>query len=324
VRRSKWLTEERVGVDSAAVNGTHSAYLALVASLSLGVAACSKQPPPLTASSADQGSYALHYADSLASARAELSTIEKQMDSAQTDFAKYPDALSNPSWPDVLAVYNAADEAGKSADYVEELEHARAVTQFYVEEKDELNRRVGGAAQYAVKQKECDVEVSGPTSYALSKAFEERVRDRLRDHSDAYLYVHEHEDTLGKKNVPKLEDQSDGIAQTSYLVYVRLVEIRDRLTRQSTEASNVEKTLQKIADEAHTAAADPKLSAARRAHETERERLALAAKQRVEPEAAEAKKIVEEMDKRVKAVQDKYEEAFSALKKDVEKRGEAK
>jgi hypothetical protein len=246
------------------------------------------------------------------------------MDSAQTDFAKYPDALSNPSWPDVLAVYNAADEAGKSADYVEELEHARAVTQFYVEEKDELNRRVGGAAQYAVKQKECDVEVSGPTSYALSKAFEERVRDRLRDHSDAYLYVHEHEDTLGKKNVPKLEDQSDGIAQTSYLVYVRLVEIRDRLTRQSTEASNVEKTLQKIADEAHTAAADPKLSAARRAHETERERLALAAKQRVEPEAAEAKKIVEEMDKRVKAVQDKYEEAFSALKKDVEKRGEAK
>jgi hypothetical protein len=246
------------------------------------------------------------------------------MDSAQTDFAKYPDALSNPSWPDVLAVYDAADEAGKTQAYVEELEHARAVTQFYVEEKDELNRRVGGAAQYAVKQKECDVEVTGPTSYALSKAFEERVRDRLRDHSDAFMYIHEHEDTLGKKNVPKLEDQSDGIAQTSYLVYVRLVELRDRLAKQASEASDVEKSLQKIADEAHTNAADAKASAAKRQHATERERQALAAKQRVEPEATEAKKISEEMDKRIKAVQDKYEEAFKALRKDVEKRGEAK
>jgi hypothetical protein len=306
------------------VNGTYTACVALVASFSLGTAACSKQPPPLTASSAGQGSYALHYADSVASARAELSTIEKQADSAQSDFAKYPDALSNPSWPDVLAVYDAADEAGKTTAYVEELERARAVTQFYVEEKDELNRRVGGAAQYAVKQKECDVEVTGTTSYALSKAFEERVRDRLRDKSDAYLYIHEHEDTLVKKNVPKLEDQSDGIAQTSYLVYVRLVELRDRLTQQATEASDVEKALQKIADESHTAAADSKATPARRAHATERERLALAAKQRVEPEATEAKKLVEEMDKRIKAVQDKYEDAFSALRKDVDKRGEAK
>jgi hypothetical protein len=307
------------------VNGTYTAHLALVASLSLGVAACTKQQPqPLTASSADQGSYALQYADSLASSRAELATIEKQVDSAQTDFAKYPDALSNPSWPDVLAVYDAADDAGKTTAYVEELERARAVTQFYVEEKDELNRRVGGAAQYAVKQKECDVEITGTTSYALSKAFEERVRDRLRDHSEAYVYIHEHEDALVKKNIPKLEDQSDGIAQTSYLVYVRLVEIRDRMARQATEASDVERTLQKVADEAHTAAADPKLPAARRTHETERERLALAAKQRVEPEAAEAKKIGEEMEKRIDAVQDKYEAAFSALRKDVQKRGEAK
>jgi len=247
----------------------------------------------LTASSADQGTYALHYADSLASSRAELSTIEQQTDSAQTDFAKYPDALSNPSWPDVLAVYQAADEAGKSASYVEELEKDRAVTQFYVEEKDELNRRVGGAAQYAVKQKECDVEVSGPVSYALSKAFEERVRDRLRDHSEAYSYIDEHEDVLGKKNRSKLEDQSDAIAQMSYLVHVRVVELRDRLARQAAEASDVEHTLQKVADDAHAASADSHLTAARRAHLVERERLALGAKGRVEPEAAEAKKLVD-------------------------------
>ncbi|HEX4339612.1 MAG TPA: hypothetical protein VH062_27080 [Polyangiaceae bacterium] len=303
------------------MNGTSTAHLALFASLSLGALACTKQQQtPLTTSSADQGTYALHYADSLASARSELATIEKQTDSAQTDFAKYPDALTNPSWPDVLAVYQRADEAGYSTAYVEELERARAVTQFYVEEKDELNRRVGGAAQYAVKQKECDVDVSGSTSYALSKAFEERVRDRLRDHSDAYMYIDEHEDVLGKKNRPKLEDQSDAIAQMSYLVHIRIVEIKDRLARQAAEASDVEKTLQRLADDAHNAAADPKITAARRTHESQREQAALAAKQRVEPEATEAKKLSDEFDKRISAVQDRYEDALKALEKDVESR----
>jgi hypothetical protein len=306
------------------VNAFKSAHVLFFASISLGAIACQKQKPPLTASSADQGSYALHYADSLSSARSELSTIESQTESAQTDFAKYPDALSNPSWPDVLTVYQDADEAGKSAAYVEELERARAVTQFYVEEKDELNRRVGGAAQYAVKQKECDVDVTGPVAYSMNKAFEERVRDRLRDHSDAYLYIDEHEDVLGKKNRSKLEDQSDAIAQMSYLVHVRMPEIRDRLARQADEASDVEHTLQKIADEAHTAAADPKASAARRQHETQREQAALNAKAKVEPEVAEVKKLTEEMDKRISTVQSKYEDALKALEKDVQKRAEAK
>jgi len=259
----------------------------------------------------------------MASARAELATIETQTETAKGEFAKYPDALSNPSWPDVAKVYAAADEAGKTTDYVEELEHARAVTQFYVEEKDEFNRRVGGAAQYAVKQKECDVEVTGPTSYAISKAFEERVRDRLRSHSDAYLYIDEHEDALGKKNRPKLEDQSDAIAQTSYLVHVRMPEIRDRLARQANEASDVESTLQKVADEAHAVAADDKQPAAKRAKATQREKNALAMKERVAPESSEAKKMMEDMDKRIAAVKDKYQEALSTLEKDVDKRASA-
>jgi hypothetical protein len=305
------------------VNAFKSAHVVFFVSISFGAVACQKQKPPLTASSADQGTYALHYAESLSSARSELATIESQTDAAQTDFGKYPDQLTNPSWPDVLAVYQRADEAGMSTAYVEELEKARAITQFYVEEKDELNRRVGGAAQYAVKQKECDVDVTGSVAYSMSKAFEERVRDRLRDHSDAFLYIEEHEDVLGKKNRPKLEDQSDAIAQMSYLVRVRIVEIRDRLTRQADEASDVESTLQKIADEAHTAAADPKASAARRTHETQREQAALNEKAKVEPEVSEVKKLTAEMDKRVSAVQDKYQDVLKALEKEVQKRADA-
>jgi hypothetical protein len=295
-----------------------------VAACSLGAAGCSKQPRPLTASSAGQGAYALGYVDSLSAARSQMAAMESQVDTAGADFAKYPDALSAPGWADVKAVYLAADEAGRTSSYVEEVQREQVVAQFYIDEKDELNRRVGGAAQYAAKQKkECDVELSGPTSYALGKAFEERIRDRTRSHNEAFLYIGEHEDTLGKKNRPKLEDQSDAIAQTSYFVHVASAELRERMQRQVGESSDVDHTLQRVAEEAHRVATDPKTPPPQRTRAMTREQAAIALRQRLAPEVNEAKKLTADMEKRIAALRDKYDAAFTALRKDVEKRASA-
>jgi len=300
-----------------------SATHGILLTLSLGLAACDKQQHALTASSAGEGTYALKYVDSLGAARSEETAIESQVDTASKAFAEYPSALSNPDWNDVLVVYRAADGAGRSTSYVDELEKDQTVAQFYVDEKDELNRRVGGAAQYAAKQKQCDVELSGPTSYALGKAFDERIRDRLHDHSDAYLFIDDNEDALGKRNRPKLEDQSDAISQTSYFVYVAAPKLHDRLARQASESSDVDRTLGKIAEDAHRVASDTKLSSAQRAHAAEREQKATAARQRIAAEAGETKKLADEMEKRVAAMRDKYEKAIEALEKDVETRAKA-
>lgn len=294
---------------------------AMTVIFSFSVLACSKQAPPLYASSAGQGIYAVGYVDSLSSARAEVAAIEAQVETARGELPQYPAALSTPSWSDVRVVYGTADEAGRTAAYVEAVESSEGVARFYVEEKDELSRRVGGAAQHAVKQKNCDVEVYGPTTYALSKGMEERLRDRLRDRNEAQAYLDDHEDALGKKNRPKLEDQIDAISRTSYLARVAILRVRDRLARQVGEASDVKKTLERVAEDAHKKSSDGNLPAAQRSDARDREQKALSASQRLEPEVAEAKKLVDQMDQRAKAVREKYEAAIAALLKDVEARG---
>lgn len=311
-------------VHCAAVTYRNISPYALGLSLSLGVAACSKQPPPLTASSAGQGGYALGYVESLSAARQEVATIESQVETARSEFPRYPDALSNPSWPDVLTVYTAADESGRSADYVQELEKDEVVARFYTDEKDELNKKVGGAAQQAAKQKGCDVDLYGPTSYALGKAFEKRLQERMRSHSEAHRYLDDHEDALGKTNRPKLEDQIDAIAKTSYLARVAIVKVRDRLAEQVNEASQVDKTLQRVAEDAHRVAADPKTPEAQRTRANEEEQAANNARQRLAPEVNGAKKLVDEMDQHLKAVREKYETTFGALRQSVQSRTQAK
>lgn len=292
--------------------------------LSLGVAACSKQTPPLTVSSAGQGGYALGYVESLSAARQETSAIESQVETARTQFSAYPDALTTPSWPDVLAVYTAADESGRSADYVQELEKDEAVARFFADEKDELNKKVGGAAQQAAKQKGCDVDMYGPTSYALGKAVEKRLQERERSHSEAHRYLDDHEEALGKNNRPKLEEQIDAIAHASYLARVRIVETRDRLAQQVEEASEVDKTLQRVAEEAHRVSADPKTPEAERARAKEEEQAANNARQRLSSQVNDAKKLVSEMDQRIKTVREKYENAFGALRQSVQSRAQTK
>lgn len=312
-------------VDSGAV--THPSLFgscALVLSLSLGAVACSKQTPPLTASSAGQGGYALGYVGSLSAARQEIGAIESHVETARTDLASYPDALSSPSWPDVLTVYTAADESGRSADYVQELENEEVVAKFYSDEKDELNKKVGGAAQQAAKQKGCDVDMYGPTSYALGKAIEKRLQERTRSHSEAHRYLDDHEEALGKPNRPKLEDQIDAIARASYLARVGIVKVRDRLAAQVEEASEVDRTLERVAEEAKRVSADPKASESQRTRAKEREQAANDARQRLTAEANDAKKLVGEMDQRIQAVREKYESAFDALRKSVESRTQTK
>lgn len=297
---------------------------ALGLSLSLGVVACSKQAPPLTASSAAQGGYALGYVESLSAARQETGAIESQVETARAEFSGYPDALSNPSWPDVLTVYTAADESGRSADYVQELERDEVVAKFYADEKDELNKKVGGAAQQAVKQKGCDVDVFGATSYALGKAIEKRLQERQRSHSEAHRYLDAHEEALGKNNRPKLEDQIDAIARASYLARVAIVKVRDRLAQQVDEAAEVDKTLARVGEEAKRVAADPKTPEARRARAKDEEIAAANARQRLSSEANEAKKLVDEMDQRIKAVREKYDAAMGALRQSVQSRTQTK
>jgi hypothetical protein len=297
--------------------------LVLALAFGFGSVACQQKQPPVYASSANQGTYALGFGDSMTGVRTEIATVEAQLQTAKGEFAKYPDQLTKPNWQDVTSLYSAADEDGKSSGYGAEVERSEVVARFYVDEKDELNKKVAGAAQYAVKQKECDVEVYGPTSYALGKAFEERLRERLRDRSEAHRYLDEHETQLGKKNRPKLEDQIDAIARASYLANVSMPRLRDHLKDGVSETSTVSKTLDRLADEAHRQANDPNLPAAERSKAAAREQSALNSKKKLEPEVAESKRLSDEMEQRASDAKKSYDDAFDELEKAVDRKADS-
>ena len=120
----------------------------------------------------------------------------------------------------MVVVYEKADAAGHSSQYVERAKESKHVAQFFNEEKGEINKKVGGACSYAAKQKGCDADVGGATGGALEKAVEKQLEKRMRERNDAWAYIDEHEDSLGKQNREKLEKQSDDIAYTGYLVRV--------------------------------------------------------------------------------------------------------
>jgi hypothetical protein len=106
-----------------------------------------------------------------------------------------------------------------------EVDGARA---FFDAEKDELLKKVAGAAQFAAKSKGCDMDVSGAVSHALKDTVEKRLVKRLREQSEAHVFIDRNQTALGKENVEKLLEQADEIAHASYLARVLIVEHKVR------------------------------------------------------------------------------------------------
>ena len=95
---------------------------------------------PIAAPSSDQPGYAARYPDELAKARTRFAEDESRARSTMGKFAQFPAELDKTSWPDVLKVYEAADAAGKSQEYVERLHETDTVATFFSDEKAEINK----------------------------------------------------------------------------------------------------------------------------------------------------------------------------------------
>jgi hypothetical protein len=220
---------------------------------------------PQVASSSSLPGYATRYPQELGAARESFGQDEAAAEKAFGDFATYPDQLSNPNWQTVLDVYDLADTDGRSNSYVERLEQDQAVTTFYTDEKPELKKRVGGAAQYAVKEKkECDVDVASPAGAALDKAMEKQLEDRLHDRSAASAAIDHVDDALGKKNADTLHTQADSIGLASYLTHIAVYKSKQRVERMIDEASDVKKTQQRTVEDLNKLLTDPKTSDAKK------------------------------------------------------------
>ncbi|HET7541896.1 MAG TPA: hypothetical protein VFK05_18605 [Polyangiaceae bacterium] len=277
--------------------------------------ACTTQPAPAFASAANESGYAERYPSALLGARTEFATDETRAREIFADFPKYPGALTNPDGEQVSEIVTRADAAGKSGAYGRQMEEQSHVSRFFSQEKDGLNQKVGGAAQYAAKQKECTVDVGSPAIGALDRGMDKAMEDRLHDHDEAQRYIEDHQDALGKANLEKLQKQADDIALASYLVHVRVKQLKLELSQLVAESSDVKKTLERSDKEAQAVLADSAASKQAKATAQKRVDAAKKASTGLDIEIEQANRAVQEMDARSEKLEKDYGAALEALQK---------
>ena len=272
------------------------------------------------ASSAAQTHYAVEYPDHLQSTANDYVNTEGEVRRLTTDFPKYPGQLKDPPWPLVVKIINRADEAGRSASYVEARRDFEASRSFFTQEREEITRKMAGSAQYVIKKKECEceVDVSGAISTSFKDGVEKQLEKRLRAHSDAHTLIERYRESLGKANANALEKQADDISSASYVTHIRATELKVRTTALLQEATQVQKTLdQSIAEErafqteAGRAAGDKKASAERVAKMED-------AKVRVERAIPALQTTEKEIEQRNAALKKEYGDALETLRKSLE------
>jgi hypothetical protein len=276
-------------------------------------------PEPQIASSAGESGYAARFPSELSAARGELQTDESNINMLTGKFPAYPAELDKPAWNHVLTVVDKADQAGRSQSYVDRAGETQVVQRFFDEEKDELNKKVGGAAQYAAIQKGCkEADVYGAVAHGLKEGVNKSLEKRLRERNEAEAYIQDNQEALGKTNVPKLEKQADDIAYASYLANIAVVQVKVRLKAMVAQGKDVSSTLDRTIADAQATAGDASRADADKKAAQKRLEAAQQAKQSIDSEVQQAEATLKDIDKRIQTIQEGYKKALDALRTDIQ------
>jgi hypothetical protein len=294
----------------------------LVLAGALAALGCGAPPPePDIQSSAPQSGYAARYPQELGASATRFNDAEAEAQRTDSEIPRYPNELKKPKWAPVLQVVEQADAAGRSYDYVERLRAAEGASTFFEDRNEEITKKVAGAAQYAAKQKGCDVDVAGPAAHALKESIKEQLERYVRDRNEAHRTIERHREELGKENAAALEKQADSISQASYLVHIAMVEEKLRMRRLIDEMESIKaSTDQAIAAEREFQSQPRRTDEEKKASEA---RIAELNKSKagLESAAEQARNASENLEERITAAQKRHTEAMDKIKADIRQRG---
>lgn len=261
---------------------------------------------PQIAGAGEQTSYAERYPDEVDALSKRLQSDEQDARTSMDSWDKLPTEVSGAQKLDVKGMVSKADQAGKSSGYVQQRRQMNDVRAFFVEEKDEINKKVAGSVEYAAQQKGCESkDLGGAAVFGVREAVDKRIERRLRDANEAQVELGEHRADTDKATADRLEKRLDELANTSYLVHVDIVDARNQLEERRGDAGKVKSTLDKAIERNRAAKG---AEAAKRAGELEKKRAALDAVD------AQAKTSLEGVDERIKTLQKDYDDKLAALK----------
>jgi len=286
-----------------------------------GTAAC-RPEPALTSPSGEQSVFAEAYPARLSQVRSDFSAREQKARTSLNTLRTPPAGLKDSERPLAKALFERADQAGRSGYYAEEAVRQEELDALFEEGRAGLRRRVSGAVSYTVKQKKCGeaecseelaTELGNAAAYAADRALDRQQEQRLDAHSEAAHYLDAHAAELSARNLDALGKQSRSLARTSFIAHVRLELYRRELANLLEEEASASATLERAETEDRAALAQPGLSKAQRTA-LER-RLADTGTRRAElaKEAPLATTAQDEMASRIEALQQDYQAAFAAL-----------
>jgi hypothetical protein len=291
---------------------------AFLAVMLLGtVPACSApKPEPELASSAGHSHYARDFPEKLQAVTKEFGSRRAEARKVMGELNGYPGKLKEPvSWAHVLEIVERADEDGHSFAYVDRLRRVKEASLFFEAEADEINKKVAGSVAYTAKKKGCDEAIAGAAVPALKDGVEKQLEKELHEGSEAHRLIDRYRGELGKENAAVLEKQADDISRASYIVYVEIVEDKQRIVRMVAEADEVRRTL-----DAAVAAERAYLTEYKKITEAEKKaaeaRIAELGKSKAALDAAiqQAQGVVPSIEDEVKKIQKEYDDALAALK----------
>ena len=292
----------------------------LLVGLALPIGCGSRQDDSLVASPAQQASYAARYPDALEAAVEEFNEREAEANSVLEEVPTFSQSLNDPDWNQVLEVMDAAIEAGRSRAYTDRVREVRHVHAFFEAEKKEINRRAGGAAQYAAQQGGCNVQVAGAVAGALGKAVDKQLEKRLRERNEAHLLIVRYGESLGSENAEALAEQADRLSYATFITFIELTETKQKLDAMVEEADEVQKTADAFIQQEEEfqkgegrTDAEKQASAARVATMKE-------AKGKAAGAAEKARTSAEQMKERIEKLQKDYDYIVGALRTELSQR----
>jgi len=272
---------------------------------------------PRTVASTDHVRYAERYPARVERVSGDIEKGKSLVGGQSTELSSFPAQLQEPTDYDVvIEVVEAAEASGRSEAFVERAREHEVVARIMEENDREILRRVAGAVQYTAQQRSCSSDMGGAAVGAMKSSFAKRMTERLAKSNRAHEIIERNQGELGRGNIEKLKQQSDQIANLSYVAHVQLPTRRLELQRLLDERSAIDRTVaRQIAEheERQQRDASPK---AQKASDERLGDLQALEKRLAESERYDAKQLAQ-LDREIKAAQDDLGDAIDKLVDDL-------
>ncbi len=306
--------------------GSSSTRVGLALAVFVFITACTKtdQTGPTIYSSASSLSYATEYPSRLEALNQKFVDLSANAQSDWEGFKLFVRKLKQPRWDQVKTVYQQADMAGRSEAIVQWMRQSGYIAAFIESNDGAFAQRIGSHVN-AQFNKEPDPAVEDFDSrpfvrWALKDATGKLIEKRYQELNEAHRFIDMYSDSLGKKNLKKLAQQTDTITEASFIVYIALIDLKQQMQARVDEADEVKNTLDNEIEGLQLVASDPEGTKEAKAAANKRIAALLKVKAPIDAHIEKARTLVADFEQKLEQLQNAYQEAFDKLIEAVEQK----